>query len=135
MVLCCYMTSCSPTGPHAVTTVWQLWFEVLLECSLFGLHRNVLRGWNFNSDHEQKKVVHAWIVAWLETCSLKEYRNCAVLDQVFWDAQGLCWKMAHLQVLYCCCFHVNKYIWKFFTFIFSVWWFVASGSLDDLRYG
>jgi len=48
----------------------------------FSLHRNALRGWNFNSDHEQKKVVYVWIVARLETCSLQEYKNCTVLDQV-----------------------------------------------------
>lgn len=27
-------------------------------------------------------------------------------------------------------FNVNKYIWKVFTFMFAVWWFVEKGSLE-----
>lgn len=37
-------------------------------------------------------------------------KTCAVLDKVCSNAQGLCWKVMHLQVLYYCYSHLNKYV-------------------------
>lgn len=109
----------SHTGAHAVVTLQKLWYVTLEHpphssdfatsgYNLLGPLKNVLK------DHH---IATSWRGQYI--CGLpssqkhfflrRNTKVCPVLDQMCWKAEGLCWKMMHLQVLYCYSVNFNKY--------------------------